>query len=83
MPWALKTTVPPGGHLVDRLDEGDALPLEAFDHVLVVDDLVVDVQGRADEVDKFLHGVDGHVDAGAEAAGVGEDDPHEGMISRR
>ena len=60
----------------DRLDEGDALAHEALHDVLVVHDGVVDVERRADEVDKLLHGVDGHVHAGAEAAGTGEDDLH-------
>src|SRR5690606_8541283 len=53
-----------------------ALP-EAVNNVLVVHDLVVDVDRlvRAD-AEQLVHHVDCHVDTGAEAAGVGEDDLH-------
>ena len=72
-----------GGDVVDVFDKRDALVDEAVDHVLVVDDVVVDIQRGADQVDQLLDRVDGHVDAGAEAAGVGEDDPHGGDCKRQ
>ena len=65
-------------NVVDGFDEGDALSDKAGHDVFVVNNGVVDVKRGADEVNEFLHGVDGHVYAGTEAAGVGEDDLHEG-----
>ena len=70
------------GHFVERLDEHDAAPLEALDDVLVVDDLVIDVERGTEEVERPLQALDRHVDAGAEAAGIGQDDLHRKGTSR-
>src|SRR5262249_19182540 len=49
---------------------------ETLDHRPVVDDLVIDVQRRAEQLQSTLQAVDGHVDAGTEAARIGKDDLH-------
>ena len=46
------------------------------DDELVVDDLVIDVQRRPEEIEGPLQALDRHVDARAEAAGIGQDDLH-------
>ena len=61
-------------HLVDLRDEAGALRPKVLDHALVVDDLVPDVDGRAVALQRPLHGLDGPLDAGAEAARLGEQD---------
>src|SRR5690606_30575269 len=66
------------GHLVELLDEDRAALLEIVDHVAVVHDLVAHVDRRAEGLDGALDDLDGAIDAGAEAAGVGEDDIHGG-----
>ena len=65
-----------GGYFIDGVDENDALVDESVDDVLVVDDFVVDVDGRALELKDAVDAFDGHVDAGTETAGVGEKDFH-------
>ena len=50
--------------------------LEPLDDVLVVDDLVIDVERGAEELEGALQALDGHVDPGAEASGVGQNDLH-------
>ena len=57
-------------NFVERLDEHDAALAEAVDDGLVVDDLVIDVQRRAEEFECPLEAFDRHVDAGAEARGL-------------
>ena len=56
------------GNLVEFLDEDGALGAQRFDDVLVVDDLVPDVDGRAVERQRALDDLDRAFDAGAEAA---------------
>ena len=68
--------------LVDRVDEDDAAAAEALDDVAVVDDFVIDVERRAEELEGRVRGFDGHVDAGAEAAGTCQDHMHS-FASRR
>ena len=63
-------------HLVDRVDKHHPLALETLHNVEVVHDLVVDVQRRAHDPDRFLHGLDRHVDPGTKAARVGQNDFH-------
>ena len=63
--------------LVDAVDEDDAALAKALDDVPVVDDLVIDVERRAEEFEGAFEALDGHVDAGAEAARVGQDDSHD------
>ena len=57
------------GHVVD---EDDPLLAEAVDHVPVVDDLVVAVDRRLEDPHHPGQGLDGLLDAGAEAPGLGQ-----------
>ena len=63
-----------GRHVGEVLDEDRALLLEVVDDVGVVDDLVADVDRRAELVQRALDDLDRAIDAGAEAARLGEDD---------
>ena len=47
-----------------------------FDDELVVDDLVIDVKGRPEEIECALEAFDRHVDPGAKASGIRQDDLH-------
>jgi hypothetical protein len=64
------------GDLGDVVDERDPAGAEVVYDVEVVNDLVVDVNGCALDVQDLIDDVDGHVDAGAESAGVSEEDFH-------
>ena len=65
------------GDEVEAIDEADAFVDEAGDDVFVVNDFVVDVDGGVgEEFDDLVNDIDGHADAGAEAAGVDEDELH-------
>ena len=55
-------------HLVQLVDEDGALLAQRGDHVVVVDDLVTHVDGRAMQRQRTLDDGDGAIDAGAEAA---------------
>ena len=70
------------GDFVERLDEDGAAAPEPLDDELVVDDLVIDVERRAEEIERPLQALDRHVDPRAEAAGIGQDDLHRGEILR-
>ena len=59
---------------VELLDEDGALRLQAVDDVAVVDDLVADIDRRAEFLERQLDDLDGAVDAGAEAARRAEQD---------
>ena len=65
-----------GGHLVDVVDEDHALLAEPVDDELVVHDLVVAVHGRLERLDHPRQGLDRHLDARAEPAGLGEQHRH-------
>ena len=65
-------------HLGDVVDEHHAEVLEALDDQLVVDDLVVAVHGRLEGPHHPRQRLDRHLDAGAEAAGRGEQHPVDG-----
>ena len=65
-------------HLGLLLDEDRAALRELLDDVLVVDDLLADVDGRAVEVERALDGLDGAVDPRAVAAGRREQDASRG-----
>ena len=67
-----------GGHLVQLLDEHRALGAQVVDHEPVVHDLVAHVDRRAELRERALDDRDGAVDAGAEAARIGEQDVHQG-----
>ena len=64
------------GHLVEFLDEDRAALLEVVDDVAVVHDFVAHVDRRAQRFERALDDLDRAVDAGAETAGIGEDDVH-------
>src|SRR5690606_27542647 len=70
------------GHLVQLLDEDRPALLQVVDHVAVVHDLVAHVDRRAQGLDGTLDDLDPAVDAGAETAGIGDDDVH-GVHSTR
>ncbi len=53
-----------------------------LDDELVVDDLVIDVQRRPEELEGPLEALDGHVDPGAEAPGIRQDDLHQRSVPR-
>ena len=63
-----------GRDVGEVLDEDRALGLEVVDDVGVVDDLVAHVDRRAELVQRALDDLDRAIDAGAEAARLGEDD---------
>ena len=62
------------GDLGLLLDEDRAALGELLDDVLVVDDLLAHVDGRAVQVERVLDGLDGAIDARAVAARGGEQD---------
>jgi hypothetical protein len=64
---------------VEFVDEDRALPLEAFDHVLVVHDLVTNIDRRAVARERLLDHVDGAHDAGAEPARRAQKDDERGF----
>ena len=61
-----------GRHVVDVVDEHHAELAEPVDDEPVVDDLVVAVHGRLEDPHHPREGLDRHLDAGAEAARLGE-----------
>ena len=63
-------------HLVELVDEHRAELAQPVDHVHVVHHLVTHVDRRAEQRDGALDDVDGAIDAGAEATGIGEQDLH-------
>ena len=64
------------GHLVELVDEHRAQAAQSLDHVAVVHDLVAHVDRRPEQLERTLDDVDRAVDAGAEAARIGEQDLH-------
>ena len=60
------------GHLVGLVDEDRAAFAQGLDDVLVVDDLLAHVDGRAVELQRLLHGDHRAVHAGAVAARLRE-----------
>ena len=62
-----------GRNLVELLDEHGAFRLQIVDDELVVHDFVAHVDRRAELRERLLDDGDGAVDAGAEAARIGED----------
>ncbi len=62
--------------LVDTVDEDDTPATESFHDGAVVNDFMIDVKRSAVDFQSPFEAVDGHVDAGAEAARVGKDDLH-------
>ena len=64
------------GHLLDGVDEHGPLANEPVDNVLVVDDLVIHVNGSAVETDGRLERLDCHVHAGTETTRAGKQNLH-------
>ena len=62
-----------GDRVVELLDEDGAAGAQLLDDVLVVDDLLAHVDGRAVQLERALDGLHGAVDAGAVAARGGEE----------
>ena len=67
------------GYLVEFLDEHRALGAQVLHHELVMHDLVAHVDGCAVQRQRPLDDLDGALDAGAEAAGIGEQNVHHRM----
>ena len=61
-----------GDRVVELVHEDRAALAQLRDHVLVVDDLLAHVDGRAVELERALDGLHGAVDAGAVAARGGQ-----------
>ena len=70
-------------HFGQLLDEHRALGLEILDDVLVVHDLVAHIDRRAVLLQRALDDLDRTHHAGAEAAGLGQDDLHRRTRSLR
>ena len=66
-------------HLGLLVDEDGATLAELLDDVLVVDDLLADVDGRAVQVECVLDGLNGAIDPRAIAARGREQNPLRGM----
>ena len=66
----------PCRHLVELVDEDRALGAQVAHDVGVVDDLVAHVDRRTELRERALDDLDRTVDAGTEAARLGEDDIH-------
>ena len=62
------------GYLVELFDEDGAARAQRLDHVAVVHDLVAHVDGGAEVLERPLDDLDGPIDSGTEAAGIGEQD---------
>ena len=63
-------------HLVQFLDEHRAERAEPLHHVAVVHHLVAHMDRRAEQLDGALDDLDGPIDTGTEATGIGEQDAH-------
>ncbi|MNY51145.1 hypothetical protein D3C86_1867090 [compost metagenome] len=63
-------------YLVQFLDEDGAAGAQVLDHELVVHHFMAHVDRRAEHFQGAIDDLDRAVDAGAEAAGVGEGDLH-------
>ena len=61
-------------NLVELLHKYGAFGPQGFDHVPVVDDLVPDVDGGTEPLERQLNDLDGAIDAGTEAARRGQQD---------
>lgn len=58
------------------IDERDSLGRELIDHMLVVNDFMIDVDVGAEATNDFVEGLDRHIDPGAETTGVGQKNFH-------
>ena len=76
-PCALKITVAPSGTSASSSTNTAPRGAQVFHHVAVVHDLVAHVDRRAERLQRALDDLDGAVDAGAETAGIGQQDLHQ------
>ena len=72
-----------GRDLVQLVDEHRAARAQILDHVAVVHDFVTDIDRRAVFLQRPLDDLDRPLDAGAKAAGLGQDDANHGSFSNR
>ena len=72
-PWALKTTRAPSGTSVSSSTKIAPRLGQLLDHMLVVDDLLADVDGRSVQLERVLDRLNGTVDARAIAARSGQE----------
>ncbi len=72
-----------GRDLVQLVDEHGAACAQVLHHVAVVHDLVPDVDRRAVFLQRPFDDLDRPLDAGAEAAGLGQNDADHGLFSKR
>ncbi len=82
-PWALKITVAPSGTSSSSSTNTAPLRAEVVDDVAVVHDFVAHVDRRAVLLERALDDGDRAIDAGAEAARIGEQDVHVSDLLRR
>ncbi len=75
-PCAEKITVAPSGTCVEFVDEDRSAFAQSAHDVLVVDDLVAHVDRCTEVLDRALDDLDRTIDAGAEAARLGEQRLH-------
>jgi hypothetical protein len=75
-PCAEKITVLPRGTSSSSSTNTAPFLAQVLDHVLVVHDLVAHVDRRAALLERALDDLDRALDAGAETAGIGEQDVH-------
>ena len=75
-PCALIKQRRPCRHFVERFDEDGPALAKSVDDVLVVNDLVIDVERRAEKIERPLKTLDRHIDAGTEASRIGQQDLH-------
>ena len=63
-------------NFIDGVNEVHSPPAKAFDDMIVMDNLVVDVERRSKSSTAPIQGADRHHDAGTKAVGIGQDDSH-------
>ena len=75
-PWALKIVTAPSGISSSSSTKTAPLRFERLDHMAIVDDLVADIDRRAEFLERPLDDVDRPHDAGAETSGLSHKNPH-------
>jgi hypothetical protein len=73
-PWAEKTTGRSSGTSSSSSTNTAPIRLQAVDDEAVVDDLVADIDGRPEPLERQLDDLDRAIDSGAEAARRGDQD---------
>ena len=66
------------GHFVELVDEDRAEIAQPLDHEAIMDDLVADIDRRAESLERELDDLDRAIDAGAETARRGDQDAKKG-----